>query len=202
MRGTASVVVMLSVLTGLAAEKEEGVANPAFQNWSEFKLGTSVTQKETVIDKSGDDPNVIDATAVPPGPSERFLTYKLIEKTPERVVVQKIITEIESGNLIEHAPLRIIYPAKIAKRYADQGQPKSKVEDFKEGDEAVTIQGKKINCHWVESRIKVGEEESISKIWAASDVVPGGMVKAVTVKKQGGKVMFESTLALVEIKTP
>ncbi len=202
MRRAATVAIFLGVLTALAAEKAEMVANPAYKNWSEFKKGTSVTQKEIVIDKSGDDPNTIDATATPPGPNERLITYKLIDKSPERVVVQKIITEVEGGNLVEHPPLRIIYPARIAKKYTDQGHPKSKVEDFKEGEEALTVQGKKIDCHWVESRIKIGDEESIAKVWAASDVVPGGTVRAITVKKQGGKVLFETKLDVVDIKTP
>jgi hypothetical protein len=204
MRCAATVGVFLVAVTTLGAEKakEETVANPAFKNWSEFKVGTSVTRKESVIDKSGDNPNEIDATAAPPGPNERFLTLKLIEKTPEKVVVQKIITEVELGNMVEHAPVRLIYPARLPKKYADLGHPKSKVEDFKEGDETITVKGKKIECHWVESRIKVGDEESISKVWAASDVVPGGTVKAFTVKKQGGKVLFETTLDLVDLKMP
>jgi len=202
MRYAATVASLLVVLAVTAAEKEEMVTNPAFKSWSEFKVGTSATLKQVVVDKSGDDPNAIDATAAPPGPNEMLYTLKLIEKTPEKVVVEKILTDVEQGNLIEHPPVKMIFPAKIAKRYVDTGHPKSKVEDFKEGEETITVGGKKIECHWVESRIKIGEEESISKVWANSEVVPGGKVKAMTVKKQGGKVFFESTTNLVSIEKP
>lgn len=181
------------------AEKGDLAPNPPYTNWSAFKVGTTATVKQTVIDKSGDDPNSIDATARPEYPPVHMLTYRLVQLTPEKAVVELRQTDIEANSETEHAPVRITYPAKISKKFASQVLSKEKVGNFKEEEEAVEVAGKKIECHKVHSEIKVGDETSIATIWH-SDSIPGGLVKQKTIKKQGDKVLFESTQELIGIK--
>jgi hypothetical protein len=78
-----------------------------------------------------------------------------------------------------------------------RGLTKDKVGNFHEGDEELEVDGKKIPCHWESSEIKAGDETSVSKLWW-SDKVPGGTVKQVTTKKQGDKVLFETTTVLLK----
>jgi hypothetical protein len=181
------------------AEKGDLATNPPYKNWSAFKVGTTAIVKETLIDKSGDDPNAVDATARPEYPPVNVMTYTLLQVTPEKAVVELRQTEIEANSETEHAPVKITYPAKISKKYAGQILSKEKVGNFKEEEEMVEAAGKKIDCHKIHSEIKVGDETSISTIWH-SDNVPGGIVKQKTIKKQGDKVLFESTRELIGIK--
>jgi hypothetical protein len=195
--GTAAAAFFIALGLLAAEGPKEGDVNPPYKNWSSFKVGSWAKRKAVVHDTSGDDPNAIDATARPQGAHEEINLFKLVESTPEKVVVTLTQTELDPGTETEHAPVRITYRAKLGKDYAKRIHTKSKVEDFKEGDEALEVNGKKIDCHWVETTIKVGDEASINKIWY-SDKIPGGTVKDVTVKKQGDKVYFETIVTLIE----
>jgi hypothetical protein len=198
MRLGAALLVFCLVPVVLAAEegKDDLVPNPPYKNWSAFKKGTTVKLLQTVVDKSGDQPGVIDATARPDAPHETYMTYRLQNVNSERAVVLMTQTEVESGSEIEHAPVRITYPARVHKKYAGHALPKAKVENFKEGDEEVKVGERTIKAHWVESEFKVGNETSTSKVWYSDDV-PGGTVKRITTKKEGDKVLFETTTVLV-----
>jgi hypothetical protein len=202
MRRCAALVVMCVVPALLAADegKDDQVANPPYKNWSAFKKGATARLLETVIDKSGDAPGIVDATARPDAPHETYITFQLIEVTPKRVVVRMTQTEVEAGSETEHAPVKITYPAQVHKKYAGHSLAKGKVENFKEGDEEVKVGDKTVKAHWVESEFKVGNETSTSKVWY-SDEVPGGTVRKKTTKKEGDKVLFETTTELVSFKT-
>jgi hypothetical protein len=196
----ALVLVVAFAVLARAAEPEGGtVDNPAYKNWSAFKPGTAVTLKRVVVDKSGDAPGVVDATAEPDAPHESYTTYKLVSVTPEQAVVEMTETDIEGGNEVEHAPVKITYRPRLAKKYAEQGLPKSKVSGLKEGEETLTVDGQKVETHWVESEFSVENETSWSKVWA-SDEVPGGTVKRDTLKKENGKVLFETKVEVVRLK--
>jgi hypothetical protein len=201
MRQCVALLVALAIPLVISAQaQDDRVDNPPYKSWSAFKKGTTVKLLQKVVDKSGDSPGVVDATARPQGPAEMYLTYRLVEVTPEKVVVTMTQTEMESGGEVEHAPVRITYRARISRKYAGQSLPKSKVENLKEGEEELEIAGKKIKTHWVESRFKVDTETSFSKVWS-SDEVPGGTVKSVTTKSEGDKALFETTLQLVSLTT-
>jgi hypothetical protein len=178
---------------------KEMVDNPAYKNWSSFKKGAQVTLKEVATDRSGDDPNAIDATAHPQSATEIYNTFTLLEVTPERAVVRWVQRDIHATHETEHSPKRLIYPAKVDASHAGRSLPKEKVANFKEGEETLECDGTKIPCKWASSDIKAGDELSSSKMWWSADV-PGGIVKQVTVKKQGDKVFFETHAELVKMK--
>jgi hypothetical protein len=73
------------------------------------------------------------------------------------------------------------------------------VANHVEGEETLKVAGKEIKCQWASSDIKIGDETSSSKMWWSPDV-PGGIVKQVTTKKQGDKVVYETTTTLTNIK--
>jgi hypothetical protein len=196
MRRCAILVAVLLTPFVLAEEPAKDKVNPPYKNWSSFKVGTTCSLKQTIKDESGDDPNTIDATARPAGPHESVSTFKLIESTPEKVVIQQVQTEYDPGSETEHAPVKITYRAKVGPHFGERILTKSQVGDFKEGEEELTVDGKAVPCHWASSVIKVGDEVSISKLWW-SDKIPGGTVKQVTIKKQGDKTLFETTTELV-----
>jgi hypothetical protein len=191
--------VLLASAGTKMSQADDSRPNPPYKNWAAFNVGASSTLKSTLIDHSGDDPNTIDATARPEGASEQFSTYKLVQKTPEKVVVEQTDTDIELGSETEHAAAKITYPATLSAK-AEKASPKSTVTGLKEGDGKVEVAGKTLKCQWVESVIKIGDETSINKLWW-SDSVPGGTIKQVTIKKQGDKVFFERTTMLVDYKT-
>jgi hypothetical protein len=179
------------------AEKEEMVPNPAYKNWSSFKKGATVTLKEVVVEHLTDNPHAIDATARPHKPMEILNTYTLQEVTPERAIVRWVQTDVHHHHLTEHSPKRIIYPAKAPAAHGPLS--KKEVANFMEGEETLKAAGKEIKCQWASSDIKVGDETSSSKMWWSPDV-PGGIVKQVTTKKQGDKVLYESTTLLTTLK--
>jgi hypothetical protein len=200
MRRCAALLVFCVAPVFLAAAEDDGkVANPAYKNWSAFNKGTTVTLLQTVTDKSGDQPGIIDTTARPNHPAETFMTYELVSVTPEKAVVRMTETEADEGSEVEHAPVKITYPAQLDKKHTTRGLGKEAVKHHKEGDEEVEIAGKKVMAHWVENDFKVENEESYQKVWYCDDV-PGGLIKRVTTKKEGGKVIFETTVQLVRMK--
>jgi hypothetical protein len=193
--GLSAFVLLVATATG-TARADESRPNPPYKNWSAFNVGASSTLKSVLIDHSNDDPNTIDTTARPEGPSEQVSTYKLTVKSPEKIVIEQTDVEIEPGSEIEHPAAKITYPATVA----GPKPANANVSDVKEGEEEVEVAGKPIKCQTVESTIKIGGEISINKLWW-SDTVPGGTVKQVTTKKQGDKVFFERTSTLVSFKT-
>jgi hypothetical protein len=187
---------LLVFCEAMRAQAQETRPNPPYKNWSAFGVGASSTLKSVLVDHSGDDPNTIDTTARPEGASEQLSTYKMIQKTPEKIVIEQTDTDIEAGSETEHSPAKISYKATIS-----SAKPANEnVSGVKEGTEDIEVDGKTIKCQWVESTIKIGEETSLNKLWW-SDSVPGGTVKQVTTKTQGDKLFFVRTTTLVNFKT-
>jgi hypothetical protein len=193
---TAALLAPLA-LVGAADDKEmkDTVPNPAYKHWSAFKPGAMAVHKQVIVDKAPDGPNSIDATGKPEGASEELLTYKLLSVTPEKAVIEMVETELAPGSETEHAPVKITYHAKLHPKH--KGKNKDKVGKFKETTEEVEVGGMKIKANVVESEIKEGDEVSHQKLWWSNDV-PGGLVKEVVTKSQGGKVYYETTTTLLK----
>jgi hypothetical protein len=172
-------------------------ANGAYQEWSQFKPGSYVTVKQFVISHS-DDPNVIDATAGPPEGEEMRITTKLVDLTKDKAVLEETRVDVDPGSETEMPPSKITLFASGGSGEAPP--PGTKPAKLTEGDEEVTVNGKKIKAHWVESTIKVGHEESTSKEWL-SDEVPGGTIKQVLKKTDAGKLLMESTTTVIDYKS-
>jgi hypothetical protein len=193
--GTTAFVLLVSC-EAMRAQAQESRPNPPYKNWSAFGVGASSTLKSVLVDHSGDDPNTIDTTARPEGAQEQLSTYKMIQKSPEKIVIEQTDTDIEAGSEIEHSPAKITYPATISTPKPSNAN----VSGVKEGTEDLEVGGKTIKCQWVESTIKIGDETSANKLWW-SDSVPGGTVKQVTTKTQGDKLFFVRTTTLINFKT-
>jgi len=167
------------------AADEEMVANPPYQHWSAFKVGSTVTQKEKVKFAKNSD----EAEYYPGGVHEKDLTYKLLEVTPEKVVVELTVTDYGVGQTTEMAPSKVTFPAKVRKGHS--GTLKEAIETFKEGHEEVKVLGKTFRCEYVEITDKSDDETFYHKTWS-SDEVPGGIVKGIRTLKKGNTTVSES----------
>lgn len=193
MRCRLSLVAVLLAAGVVSAAEGDLIPNPPYKHWAAFKPGTTVTLKQIVREGT---PN---AAASPSEETEQLNAFKLLEVTPEKVVVEQISSDIENGSIVEQAPVKLIFPAKVDKKYAKGGVAREKLTSFKEGLESVKHDKGDAKCQLVESSIKNGDEESISRQWSCDDV-PGGIVKEVITKKIGGKVAYETTTLLIDIK--
>ena len=191
----AAVALVFGSLSAAArAADEESVPNPPYKHWSAFKAGTTVTQKEKIhfLDKDSDEADYYSG-----GVSEKDVTYKVLEVTPQKVVLQSTIAEHGRGSIVEHAPTKITYPATIAKSQATTS--KEDIETFKEGVEDVKVLGKTIHCKKVHLIDQDGDETFEHQIWT-SDEMPGGFVKDVKITKKANKVVSESELVIVSFE--
>ncbi|HEY6419237.1 MAG TPA: hypothetical protein VIX59_09555 [Candidatus Binataceae bacterium] len=192
-------ILIGSILLIGAGAAPEIVDNPAYKNWAAFKVGTSITLSHNV-NMGLEGWAMHDPTGEPPGPREIRQTYELVDLNPDKAVVTETTTEIGDNSEAELSTVKITYPAKV--RSANfEVTPKDKLEGFAEGDEEVDLLGKKVKAHWVDTKMKIGDKISESKVWMSDDV-PGGVIKEVVTKRQGNKKLMESTTTTLEIKRP
>lgn len=166
---------------------DEMVNNPPYENWSQFPVGTSVTQKETI---KLDDGSTVAIDIV----------SKLVSRTKEQVVVETTMGEAGAGastGVAGDSKTTTTFPAKVKMSQTDS--PASAGTSVTEGTEAVAYQGKSASAEWTDVVTQNGNETTDEKIWTLKDV-PGGIVRRTLVKKKDGQVTSSSTLDLVEVK--
>jgi hypothetical protein len=186
-------VLCLASSLGARAEepaREEMVNNPIYKHWSAFKVGTTVTRREKVKfpSKSEEGQRYHDGTLV------KDVTHKLVEVTPEKVVVEVVEAEHGRGSLTESAPFRITYFSHIKKGL---GTPKENFAHHKQQDVEVEAHGKKYQGTLVETSYTRGPVAYSQNIWLSDDM-PGGIIKEVKTQKQGDEVLSESTLEVLK----
>ena len=183
----------LALATARGADADEMVTNPRYKGWADFKPGATITHKEKTRFPAGSP----QGKYYPEGVDERDVTYKLVSVSPDKVVVETVVTDYELLSQVQAAPTRIIYPAKVKRQYVEEAHEQLKV---KEGNEDIEVQGKTYKCEWYETTRKVGEGDVMTrKRWIAPEV-PGGIVKEVTVTKKGDQVVAETTTTAVKMK--
>ena len=161
---------------------DDMVNNPPFVGWSMFKPGTTVTQRETVTLADG-------------SKFEMVMTHKLVEKRKDKVVVQTTVTA--SGHVSgEETMTTATFPAKV--KMSEANSPTDAVA-VTEGKETLDVKGKKVDTEWYEAVTTFGDDVTTDKAWTARDI-PGGVVKETITKKEGGKVLSESLLEVVDWK--
>lgn len=162
---------------------DEMVDNPPFASWAQFKLGTIVTQREVV--------------SMPDGRKlEQLITYKLVQKSKERVVVESTVKD-KMGGATESTRMVNAYPARVKmKEVSTETGPDASVT---EGKEEMTVKGKKLAVEWVEAVTKSGDDVWTEKMWTARQI-PGGIVKQTVVHKRGDKLITESVLEMIDFK--
>jgi hypothetical protein len=192
-------LLALAGLTGLRAEeggKEEMVPNHIYKHWSAFQVGASVHRKETVkfAPDSEAGRQYPDATLV------KETKYELTNLTKEKAVVEVYEIEHGHGYTKVSAPIKMIYHAMIPKGHG-KGTPKESFTKHKQEEVSVEIKGKTYKATLIETSYKVGPETSTQKIWL-SDEMPGGILKNTITRKNGDKLVTESTLEVVSFKIP
>jgi hypothetical protein len=198
----AALLFGLSLLVGpatLAAEekkkgeeKDEMVENPYYKGWANFKPGATVTHEEKIKYAA----DVPDGKFHPDGVEHRKIVYKLVEVTPEKAVVETVVTDYEFLSHIQAAATHISYPAKIKKAYLERAM---KVLNVKEGDEEIKAMGKSFKCHFYE---RTGMSEGVTtvrKVWVSPEV-PGGVVRDHRVSKNDKEVLSESVTEVLSFK--
>ncbi|OQA08634.1 MAG: hypothetical protein BWY66_00907 [bacterium ADurb.Bin374] len=177
--------VLMAVLAAATAFAAEMVDNPAYGVWSKFKVGAELKYKQ--------------ASEVSNMKTESEITYKLLEVTPEKVVVEMGGATVVAGNKMEMPATKMDYPAKIENTQVDPKLAEMVKADSKTTEEQVTVPAGSFKCKVVESTMNQQGAEVSSKIWA-SDEVPGSLVKMVTTMTAPMKSV--TTMELVEKKLP
>ena len=186
------VAVVGTLIVGLACSAgaqsarpgpDEVIDNPPFANWAQFKPGTIVTQKEVV--------------SMPDGRKlEQLITYKLVQKNKERVVVESTVKDKMAG-ATESSRTVNTYPARVKMR--DVSTETGPDVSVTEGKEEMTVKGRKLAVEWVEAVTRSGDDVWTQKMWTAREI-PGGIVKQTVVHKRGDKLVTESVLEMIDFK--
>jgi hypothetical protein len=179
---------------GQGKGEEEMIANPSFTHWSAFKVGATVTRREKIKFPADSE----EGQRYPDHTLVKDTSYKLLEVTPAKAVVEVIESEYGRGLIEESAPFKISYLAKMKKGL---GSNKENFAKHKEEEVEVKILGKTYKATLVDTLHKNGPLTRIHQVWL-SDEVPGGILKDVRSQKEGDKVISESTLEIVSFKVP
>jgi hypothetical protein len=177
-----------------AQGKDETVENPIYKHWAAFKVGTSVVRREKVKFPADTEEHRM----YPEGSLVKDTTYKLIDMTDKKAVVEVTVQEHHHGYVQESPPLKMIYFAHIKK---GQGTPKEGFSKHKEEDVEVKIKGKAYKATLVETQYKVGGITRSQKIWLSDDI-PGGIIKDERSQKKGKEIISESTLEVLKVNLP
>jgi hypothetical protein len=180
---------------GEKAEKQ--VTNPYYKQWASFKVGTTARQRDKVylLDDSHEAKRYSDGIII------KVITYKLLEVTPEHVVLEAQTVDHEPGEFIHHAPFKIVYPAKVT--LSEAQTPKDHFLTYKEGTEKhiKLADGRIVDSTWVETTYEHDGIVYFQKIWL-SDEVPGGILKDQKKQRKGNKEIQHSSISLIDFKTP
>jgi hypothetical protein len=191
MVGTVALLMAFPLCTARPEEKktedkEEMVVNPFYKGWAHFAPGATAVHVETT-QLGGESKE-----QAPDGVDEKEIRYKLLEVTPKKAVVEVVVVEREFLSIIEAAPTKITYPAKVKKSHLDAVLLEI---GAKRGEETLMVAGKELKCKTVAGTRKKKDEEIKHKIWYSFEI-PGGIVKKTRTTRQDGKLVAETTVTL------
>jgi hypothetical protein len=183
-------VVVVSAFTIVArCDDKDLVENPYYKYWSKSKVGDLVELKETTKTPAA-------AKGAEAEEEVKDITHKLIELTAEKAVVETVVTEGEIFGLVQSAPTKHIYPAKMNK---DVLEDLLRETGAKSTDSTVKVGDKELKAKLITGTTKKGDEEVEFKIWI-TDEVPGGITKRARTTKIKGEVVAETTVEVVSYK--
>jgi RNA polymerase sigma factor (sigma-70 family) len=181
------------VAASQATSQAAGMAdNPAYLAWVKHKLGTTAAWTQSGSGtRTGADGREIRSVQ----PASGFLV-RLVEVTPEGAVVE---LTVRSRTTAAEEKSRVVIPAKAERGVPvmplpSEGTPVA--ERWKEGEEEVVVDGKKIQTRTREATVASGSGTMVWKEWTAEGV-PGALVKLETRIQHEGS-MGGQTLELVE----
>jgi hypothetical protein len=170
------------------AGPRDQVENPQYASWAAFSPGTKVVLRS------------VTGTAGNSAVTTTTKTYRLVELTPDRAVVDVTVrTKRYDGASIDNPPEKFTFPKLmplppgVAK--ADFGKP---VTAQARGQESVTVGDKAYSTTWHEGKDRNEAGEVFVKVWT-SPAVPGGLVKSVSRIPAIGK---STTIELAEVVLP
>lgn len=188
LRPVTVLAALILCATAARPDDKDKVENPYYKFWSKSKVGATVELKETTKTAAAGD--------TPADEEVKLITQKLVELTPEKAVVETVVTEGEVFGLVQSAPTKHIYPAKMGKavlaELLQETGAKGAAAVLKVGDKEVKVM-------LLTGTIKKGEEETAFKLWL-TDQVPGGIAKRVRTTKVKGEQVAETTLEAVAFK--
>jgi hypothetical protein len=177
MRVVAIALCVLLAASSFAAA--EMIDNPQYQGWAKRNPGSSAMLKGKTVAMG----HTMDME----------MTQKLIEVTPEEVVIEASTVMTMLGNKLPAQTMKQNIPAKVEKDPSAEDPTQPKVE-WKEGEEKVEVMGKSFTCKVYESSMKQGNSTMVAKVWSTEEV-PGGMVKMQATVD--GDMKSETTMELV-----
>ena len=162
------------------------VESPLYKSWSGFKVGTTIVCKEV--------------TAAGTNQTVTTITYKLLELTNSRVVVEfNAATKYYDGHETNNPPEKLTNPRMVSlppgQTKLEFGKPQGLLE---QGEETLQALGKEYKTKWYYAKGRTDGGDTYTRTWT-SDEVPGGLIKSVYKVPARGST---STLELIEIKTP
>jgi hypothetical protein len=161
---------------------DDMVNTPPFHHWGAFDVGTRVTQKQVV--------------SLPDGRKvEEVIVHRLLKNDPKHVVVETVVTD-NSKDVGETTRTVTTYSPTIRMSEVSMTSPDTTLT---EGKEDMTVKGKKIETEWTATETRNGDDVWKEKTWTARDI-PGGIIRETLVHEQGGKVVSDSVLELVDFK--
>lgn len=204
-----SAAALADETTTAAAPK---VDNPRYTAWAKFKPGTLVKTR-TENEMPG-----MQGLRLANGAElkvEQTLTLKLIEVTPEKVVLESMATKQNVANDVKTMkPETLTIPAKIDKEKADlisAGLPEAKVElkNVVIGTDTIEVAGMKFEAATREMDVELAAppetrpgmmsspRQSHVKVWTSAEM-PGGVIKTVTTRDRPMRTSITTTV--VELK--
>jgi hypothetical protein len=189
---TATLLLLAPLLDVRAGGDEEMVINPMYKSWANFKPGSISSRLEvTVFGEGGGGKSLL-----PDGTDEKIIVHKLLTVSPDNVVVEVLVAEKEFLGVLESAPTRMVYPAKIKKAHLQAALLEL---DAKKGEESLMVLGKKLECKTIFGTVNREGSTIEHKVWY-SDMIPGGVVKRSRTTSQDGKVVAKTTILLKSYK--
>src|SRR5262249_49100187 len=127
---------------------------------------------------------------------EQLITYRLVQKNKERVIVESTVKDTKAG-ATDSTRMLNTYPARVKMRdVSPESDPGASVT---EGKEDMTVKGRKLAVEWDEAVTRSGDEVWTEKMWTAREI-PGGIVKQTVVHKRGDQLVTESVLEMIDFK--
>ncbi|WP_432797031.1 hypothetical protein [Poriferisphaera sp. WC338] len=165
------------------------VANPLYDNWALFGVGTSVDQ--TIVTKTDEGEVKVLAT----------LVLKSIDD--KQAVVSMTRKVVAANGEVTQPAEEVLIPKRVTQAEADGYlNPPGKVG---EGEEVLEVLGKKIKARWVEVKKEDATGSVVTRIWMSAgqgeeDVIPGMLVK-MSIKSEG-LLAFTTEMSItgVEVK--
>ena len=170
-----------ALVVAAATPAAETVDGPVYKSWAKSKVGTAVTIKSVTVMKGVR----VDST----------LRYELVELTPEKAVVDTVVTTQGVAGRPLRAEHRRAFPLLPGVKKEDIGKPPAGSE---QGLETLEVLGKDYETQWYVMKGRVEAGEVITRSWTNPDF-PGMLLKSIIKVPAADKV---TTLEVLEFKQP